>query len=101
MSSRNVIGPFIQGGNSTVKLHVYDNSSRQQSMPTHQLDNSPYRPEIFQGLNSSVLVVNTSACQFGSIEMLQAELKKKGLKVIMQDVDVKHGKPHIFGHFLS
>ena len=70
-------------------------------MPTHQLENSQYQPKVFQGLNSSVLVVNTSTCQFGSIEMLQAKLKKKGLKEIMQDVDVKHGKPHIFGHFFS
>ena len=70
-------------------------------MPAHQLDISPSQPEVFQGIRSSVLVVNTSTCHFGSIEMLQAELKKKGLKVIMQDVDVKQGKPHIFGHFLS
>ena len=35
------------------------------------------------------------------MEMVQVELKKKGLKVIMQDVDVKHGKPHISGHFFS
>ena len=44
---------------------------------------------------------STSTYQFGLIRMIQAELKKKGLKMIMQDVDLQNGKPHIFGHFLA
>jgi len=32
-----------------------------------------------------IMVFDTTACQFGSMEMVQAELKKKGLKMFVMD----------------